>query len=280
MRTPERSGLFVFSFFAAILAPAVIPGVGIDYPFSFTVSLVIVAWLSIRWSALRSLQNRSNRLESVLGASIVVADIVENFLARSSIGLVDTLAIFVGAAIAFYGFKSFKFFLVPSAYFGILIAGYWLEFNIPEVQSLETSLASIMAALMGALGVSASVSGNVVTLHGPQTLLLQVDGPCTGIKGILAFGMLASMAVLDVKSRVSRTVPILALGFLGAFGINILRLFGVFVAFEYLGPDLGIATHVYLGYALFIAWVLVFWSFALRHLAPRGPLPVAAVVVT
>ncbi len=265
----ERAQLFVAVTFAAILGPVAIPAIGLDYPFSFTVSLVLLAWLFMKWGALKALSNRAVPLETFVGAGIVAADLVENFLAHSSIGLVDMLVIFVGVSIALYGIKSMRFFAVPAAYVAILIGGYWLEYNIPEVQTLQYSLATMMAALMRILGVNASVAGNVVTLQGAQTLLLQVDGPCTGIKGILAFGMLGSMAVLDVKSKASRIIPILAIGFLGAFAINIVRLFGVFLAFEYLGPDLGTVTHVYLGYALFIAWVLIFWSAAFRYLAPR-----------
>ena len=242
---------------------------GIIYPFSFTVSLVILAWLSIKWGALRAFKSRSNYLEVLLGTGIVAADLAENFLAQSSIGLVDMLVIFIAMSVAFYGVKSLRFFVIPISYLTILIAGYWVEFNIPEVQGLQNSLAFLMAALMKLLGVSASVSGNVVVLNGVQTLALQVDGPCTGIKGILAFGMLASMAVLDIKSKASRIVPILVIGFVGAFAVNILRLFGVFLAFEYLGVEIGTSMHVYLGYSLFIAWVLVFWSVAFKYLTPR-----------
>jgi len=47
------------------------------------------------------------------------------------------------------------------------------------------------------------------------------------------------------------------------------RLFGVFLAFEYLGVDAGTQVHVYFGYTLFIVWVLVFWSLAFKYLMPR-----------
>jgi len=249
-------------------------------PFTFTVGLVLFAWFATKWNSLKRLDRISARWEIALGFVIVIGNFVRNFLTGSVFGLVDMLITFAGLAIAFYGLKSLRFFWVPSAYLGILILGYQAESALPEVKTLEDWLAYLMANTMQTLGIRTTVSQNIVTLYGPTPLFLQIDGPCTGIKGILAFGMLASMAVLDVKSRVSRVVPILAIGFLGAFAINILRLFGIFLAFAYLGPDLGIATHVYLGYALFIAWVLVFWSFALRYLAPRGRLPAAAVVVT
>ena len=100
---------------------------------------------------------------------------------------------------------------------------------------------------------------------------LNVEGDCTGIQGILAFGMLSTMAVLDVKTKMSRIVPLLVLGFVGAFLTNIVRLFGVFVSFEYLGIAIGTDVHVYLGYLLFIVWVMIFWSLAFRYLVPNSP---------
>jgi exosortase/archaeosortase family protein len=71
-----------------------------------------------------------------------------------------------------------------------------------------------------------------------------------------------------MKPRMSRLIPIFAIGFAGAFLINILRLFIVFLTFEFLGPSAGATVHVYLGYTLFIVWVLVFWSIAFRFLSP------------
>jgi exosortase/archaeosortase family protein len=71
-----------------------------------------------------------------------------------------------------------------------------------------------------------------------------------------------------VKIKFSRLVPIFAIGFLGAFLINIVRLFFVFVTYEYLGVTAGESVHVYLGYGLFILWVLVFWNLAFRYLSP------------
>jgi exosortase/archaeosortase family protein len=78
----------------------------------------------------------------------------------------------------------------------------------------------------------------------------------------------STMSVLDMKTKPARLAAVLAIGFIGAFLINIVRLFGVFLAFEFLGSDIGNMVHVYLGYSLFIVWVLVFWSVAFRYLSP------------
>jgi len=84
------------------------------------------------------------------------------------------------------------------------------------------------------------------------------------------------MALLDLKPKISKLIPLLMVGFAGAFVINILRLVVVFLTFEFLGVDAGTTMHVYFGYVIFIAWVMVFWTLAFRYLAPRptaGPSP-------
>jgi exosortase/archaeosortase family protein len=128
-----------------------------------------------------------------------------------------------------------------------------------------------MASGMSALGVSSTASGSIVALNSNSSspLLLNVESDCTGIQGVLAFGVLSSMALVDVKAKPSRLIPIFVIGFVGVFLINILRLFLVFVTFEYLGVSLGNTVHVYAGYTLFVVWILVFWSLAFKYMPVR-----------
>ncbi|MGI0078333.1 MAG: archaeosortase/exosortase family protein [Nitrososphaerales archaeon] len=254
------------------LIPISIPVMGVDWPFLFTVGLVLIAWVSIKWGSIKAVQNKSRWWEMVLGGAVIAIDYAENIYFHSFLGLIDMLAVFVAVTIAFYGVKSMKFFWVPAGYIVILLAGYQIEYYVPSVQGLQVWLANLMASLMQSLGVHATATGDVVILGSSSSQLsLQVDGPCTGIQGVLAFGMLSSMAVLDIKAKWSRILPLFAIGFFGAFLINIARLFGVFLTFEYLGVELGKTMHVYLGYTLFIVWVLVFWMIAFKYL-PSAPI--------
>jgi exosortase/archaeosortase family protein len=70
---------------------------------------------------------------------------------------------------------------------------------------------------------------------------------------------LESLALLFGKLRVLRTIAIVVIGFAGAFLINIVRLLVAFLTFEWLGEDAGSSMHLYFGYLIFFAWVMVFW---------------------
>ncbi|MDG7001774.1 MAG: exosortase/archaeosortase family protein [Nitrososphaerota archaeon] len=267
-----RSNAFVLALAFFYIFPAVIPGVGIDYPYFFIMALVLFAWFMIKWPTVNSIVAKGKLLEMILGGAIIVLDYAQNLYFGSRLGLLDMIFIFCGLVVAFYGVRSFKVFWVPATYGIVLLAGYQLEVLVPNFVALQDWMAGVMASSMRLIGVTSTVSGHIVYLNAGSTVLgLNVEGDCTGVQGILAFGLLSTMAVLDIKTKMSKLIPLFVMGFVGAFLINIVRLFGVFLSFEYLGAAIGTQVHVYLGYLLFIAWVMVFWSFAFRYLVPNGP---------
>ena len=255
----------------AFLLPLALPGVGIDYTYFFIFILVFFAWLIMKWSSFESLTNKSTYLETVLGLSGVAAIYAEKIALSSREGILDMVIIFSALALAFFGIKSFKLFWVPAIYGIVLLLGYQVENDIPNYVALQDWMAGLMASAMSALGVASTASGPIVALnvHSSSPLLLDVEGDCTGIQGVLAFGVLSTMALVDVKAKPSRLIPIFAIGFIGVFLINILRLLLVFITFEYLGVYLGNEVHVYAGYALFVVWILIFWSLAFKYMPAR-----------
>ena len=258
----------------------------LDFPYFFIMVIVLMAWFIIKWESYRAVDQKSRGLEMVVGVAIVVLDYLENALTKSSVGLIDLNVIFVALVIACFGFRAFKFFWVPVVYGVVLLLGYQIENNIPNYTALQDWMAGVMASSMHVMGISATVSGHIVALNkGTNTLLLNVEGDCTGIQGILAFGMLSTMTLLDMKPKMSRLIPLFAIGFAGAFLINIVRLIIVFLTFDFFGVAAGTQMHVYFGYVIFIAWVMVFWTLAFKYLAthpatsatpnPISPVPFA-----
>jgi exosortase len=273
--------LFVGAFLAALLLPTLLPTVTENPTWIFVVIITLSAWMIIKWDSLKVLKNRSSVWEVALGVGVIAAVYAENYALHKVVGLIDMAVIAAAIALVFYGFRSARFFLVPAVYLGILIFGYWLEFNLPELVGLEIWEANLMAGIMQGLGITTTVSGNIVTLATPTgPLALQVANACTGIKGILAFGTLSSMAVLDIKLSPKRLVVILAIGFLGTFLTDLVRLASIFLTFFYVGVAAGETMHIYLGYSLFIAWVLIYWTISFKYLIPRAASPTAGVIST
>jgi len=261
---------FVLATASAFLLPAAIPGEGIDTEFWIITAFVLLAWFVFRWDAVRGISRRGGRVEVLLGASFIIADYAFNWFRGSSVGIVDLLIIFVGTIIAFYGYRSLRVFWVPATYGVILLLGYQVVNLAPSLGALQDWLARVMASVLNALGINSTVSGEVVSMSTPSgsPILLDVGGPCTGVQGIIAFGMLSTMALLDLKPTMARLIPIFALGFAGAFLINIARLLLMFLTYEFASLDVAITLHIYVGYIVFIAWVVAFWAIAFRYLVP------------
>ena len=279
----DRARFFLLALAVGFLLPGVIPSVGIDYPYFFIFLIVLFAWFIIKWGSVKSITSKSNTIEAGLGAAVIGLDYGINAAMGSKVGLVDLMIIFLASVVMIFGFRCLRRFWVPVAYGIVLLAGYQIENYLPNYVALQDWLAGVMAGSMSALGIEATVSGHVVTmtLANGTTTALDVASDCTGLQGILAFGLLSTMALLDLKPKVSRLIPIFALGFVGAFLTNLVRLLVVFLTFEYLGIDAGNSVHVYFGYVIFIFWVLAFWAIAFRYLVPwRGALPQQSAVIT
>jgi len=263
----RRAVAFIGFVLAVFLVPGIIPGLGVSILSTFTVGIILLAWVSLKWRTLALLPTHSGYREMVVGGAIIIADFAENLARHSVIGLTDMLFIFVGIWVGLYGVRHAKLFVRPTLYIVALITGYFIEYNIPNVASLEYFIANMMTSMLQVIGVKATVFQNIVTLYSPSPVFLKVDGPCTGVQGILAFGLLASMTVLDVRTTPRKLVTVLVIGFTGAFLVNFVRLAMTFLSFQFLGTGTGAEMHAYVGYLLFLAWVLVFWNFAFKYLA-------------
>jgi exosortase/archaeosortase family protein len=195
---------------------------------------------------------------------------MRNVVFTSSFGIFDMLVMLVGLYLIFFGLRATRFFLPLIAYTIILLVGYQLEFLLEQVKVLEYFLASLMGSMLKSLNIVSWVAGNIVIMidRTGETHNLAIDGPCTGIKGMLAYGALAALLVFDVKAPVRRKVIATSIGLLGTLLVNILRLAIIFFAVYFLGIEVGLLIHTYLGYGLFIIWVLSFWTVAFKYLAP------------
>jgi len=244
--------------------------VGLDVEFFIITAFVLLAWFIFKWDMVKGITNRGGRLEVLLGVSLVAADYAFNAYRASPVGVVDLLLIFLATIFIFYGARSIRFFWVPATYGLILLLGYHIEDLTPNYVALQDWLAGVMTSILNAVGVSSTVAGEFVSMNAPgrAPIVLDVGGPCTGLQGIIAFGMLSTMTLLDFKPRMSRVVPIFAIGFVGAFLINIVRLLVMFLTYEFTSLDVAATAHIYLGYLVFVAWVVAFWAVSFRFFSP------------
>ena len=239
--------------------------------FIVVVPCTLMLWLVTRWDVIKEIQARGSLLEVLVGVSLYLANVVRNVAlssGRAMFGLFDMLVAFVSVCIITYGLRGLRHFTLPIAYLSILILGYQLEFMVPEIAPLQNFLAQAVTSTLNLFGVSASADGSVVTLHARDGVFsLIIDRDCTGLKGVLAYSSLAVLMILDVKAANRRKAICTFMGLAGTFAVNFLRLFIIFLVCYLMGLDAALALHTYLGYGLFILWIIAFWLFSLNYLS-------------
>jgi exosortase/archaeosortase family protein len=241
-----------------------------SWTFTFAVLLTFLTWFLVKWEDFLKIEPKSSFYEIVFGVLLITGNMVRNIVNTSSFGIFDMLVMLLGLYSAFFGIRATRFFLPLIAYTIILLVGYQLEFLLEQVKVLEYFLASLMNSMLKSLNIVSWVAGNIVIMMDRvgETHNLVIDGPCTGVKGMLAYGSLAVLLVFDVRASLKRKLVATSIGLLGTLLINILRLALIFLAVYFLGIDIGLIIHTYLGYGLFIIWVLSFWTIAFKYLTP------------
>ncbi|MDA4123665.1 MAG: hypothetical protein OK456_10850, partial [Thaumarchaeota archaeon] len=149
-----RPYAFVAGISAAFLAAILIPGVGVDYTYLSITALVLAAWFSIKWRAVKSQVSKGSSWEIVLGAGIIVALYAYKIATGERLGILDFTILFSAVALSFYGIRSFKLFWVPAAYGVVLLLGYQVENLTPNYVAMQDWMAGVMGSSMSAIGVS------------------------------------------------------------------------------------------------------------------------------
>ncbi|MEM3489208.1 MAG: exosortase/archaeosortase family protein [Nitrososphaerota archaeon] len=266
----DRHHLFLIALGLSLINPVTVFWMDTSWTFTFAVLLTFLTWFLIKWEEFLNVGSKSGFYEIVFGALLIIGNLIRNIVTTNSFGIFDMLVMLVGLYSIFFGLRATKFFAPLIAYTIILLVGYQLEFLLEQVKVLEYFLASLMGSLLKSLHIASWVAGNIVIMidRVGETHNLVIDGPCTGVKGMLAYGSLAALLVFDVKASLRRKLIATSIGLLGTLLVNILRLSLIFLSVYFLGIEAGLLIHTYLGYGLFIIWVLSFWSLAFKYLTP------------
>jgi exosortase len=270
--TLTRPEIFLILTALAFFNPVTLLLFEFSLTFTFVVPFTLFVWFAARWDKLSRIEEKSQNWEKILGLLIYAVNVARNMLfsaEKPMFGLSDMLIAFFSVCVAFYGFKALKQFKLPLVYMVVLIVGYEIEFAITEVVFLQNFLASTISTLLNLLGIGSIVYGNLVSFQGldGKNHSLMIDAPCTGIKGMLAYGSLAILMIIDVEAPLKKKMICVVVGAVGTFLVNILRLLAIFLSCYFFGDEAAMAVHTYLGYSLFIIWVFIYWIIAFRYLA-------------
>lgn len=133
---------------------------------------------------------------------------------------------------------------------------------------LATGLIAPVAALLAMLGWSPQQDGQMLTYMTPSgPLRLEVGVACSGLQAMALFaGMLALLVAVE-RPPPRLAALLVAVGMVGVYVSNLVRLVGL----AFVGYNTDVETleqaHAQAGWILFVAWALLFATWAKRKLA-------------
>jgi len=159
---------------------------------------------------------------------------------------------------------------------GIFIFWIFLTTQL-DIYILQTPLANIMTELtvivtvlaLNGLGIRATHQGNLIMFpEKSQVPSVYIDARCGGVHSFLIFVCCFIVILLREGYTVPRRrIAISSLiGIAGTLLTNYIRVIIVCLVGIFYGTELLYLTHNYAGFALFLAWLSIFWYLALSYL--------------
>lgn len=114
--------------------------------------------------------------------------------------------------------------------------------------------------------------GNILFMNGHRGMVvLEINWPCAGILSMLIYMLVVIILMVKLRAPFQRKITYVAVGAIGTFFINIIRIFLITLAVAYSNIELQV-FHESIGEVLFIIWIVVYLGIAIgieNHLSKR-----------
>lgn len=173
------------------------------------------------------------------------------------------IAYILGLFLAFFDLsalrEAFTSTFIIAAATSIAYVSFWLELYLsPYIIPLFTSL---LGTISNGLGVKVTVQyPDLITLYALRgTIPLQIIWGCVGAYGALVFSILVVIVLSEEPVSLKTKILWAVIGIIGVLVLNVLRVVIILVIAYYYDFNVAeLAIHPYLGYALFLTWLMLF----------------------
>jgi exosortase/archaeosortase family protein len=261
-----------------IFAFAPLPVIFYYSPFSVVISFYGFLLILLKHEKLLNVE-KANFVQRILGLTILVG----SFLVYYVVTLIYPGAAFYTAAnyavyllglfLIFFKFSALKeafspVFLIVAATSSSFIAK-WLK---PFLSPYANDIAYIIVNILRVLGVDANISYfsdtsiiAVRSLSGEMVYGAFVY-ECLGAYSALVFSIILVVILFEDPGRLKVKLAYAIVGLLGTFALNILRVTTILLVDYFYGAEVGGTVHYVIGYALFSAWLgIFFYMFSKRR---------------
>ena len=118
-----------------------------------------------------------------------------------------------------------------------------------------------IALMMQPFGITTEITDAALYLHKPGSILpipVYVSWNCVGWQSFILFGITLITGLQGPYSR-RRKLQLVALGLLGTFWMNLLRMSSVALVAYFFGRLPAVVFHDYGGTLMILVWLVIFW---------------------
>lgn len=121
----------------------------------------------------------------------------------------------------------------------------------------------MVTVLVGFFGVKPFTHVNGFTVNGT---FLEMTWNCVGWQSLFLFTITLWVGFKNGIYTLGSKLETVAIGLLGTFMVNLLRLTIIILVFAYLRPIYGVVYHDYLAAIITTAWLFYFWHFSYKYI--------------
>lgn len=211
--------------------------------------------------------SKTSIFQRILGVMIVFGSVFAYYAVASFVphaafyGLANYTLHLIGLFLIFFKVSAFKqgftafFLIVASGLTGLTFR--WIEVQMSPTVPYYVSLFSSLLTLSG---ISHTMPDSTsIFLHTPRGILpVAFEAGCIGIYSVIIFSIIIVITMIETSTGKRTKLLWSALGLIGVFVLNVIRLFTVIVSMNFYGWDFGQRVHQVIGYSLFLLWLAVF----------------------
>jgi len=221
----------------------------------------------------------ANLIQKIIGSILVVGSFFVYYVATlvypgAAFYTAANYAVYLlGLFLFFFDFSALKesfspLFLIVAATSSSFIAK-WLK---PLLSSYANDIAYIIVSILRVLGIDASI---YYVRNTPIFAVASLSGEmihgafvyeCLGAYSALVFSIILVVILFEDPGRLKVKLAYAIVGLLGTFALNILRVTIILLVDYFYGAEVGGTVHYVIGYALFSAWLgIFFYTFSKRR---------------
>ncbi|MBU4245975.1 MAG: archaeosortase/exosortase family protein [Nanoarchaeota archaeon] len=129
---------------------------------------------------------------------------------------------------------------------------------------LITYITEKVVNLLGIPVYSVSAIGGYTLIASDTKFRVFVGAFCSGVTSMAVFIAAFIAMSYDLKVSHARKAALFAMGIIGTFFANIIRVVILFLVGYYYGASALLTVHTHLGWIIFFIWITIFWMIALK----------------